>query len=625
MTHSPPPNNVRHRFVDLLSTSGGTWFDRLLVPALLLLAVLFTGGRILSGDWLAVLVSAVGIALMVALAGVKPLQQALLRQEFTRSHAFYIAVFWVHSQLWLFVLRLLNATPAFGKDSRFFYVFLILFIVISLRLLLSLFALTPIGYRAFMSKLPFWEQTLVALNEFVSAGLLAFVLGGELARLLQPDVFTLRIDPLYSVGLIASTWIYFMAIQVMWLDSGNRWLSKSRVWLFWARVLSPVALFVATLVIVRHFTNLSEPRTANLLGTANIDQTILALSPVVWMMILFMILLVYTSWRGLRQRFLPDELLKELPDRLASRLATVSDMDILMILALLMTVIPLQLFLFQDSAVIGSLQEQLTQQNALIDSSEQALALIFALPFYVLAVGLLALYASVMVRPGVSSQTRNNFVEKLPITLLIIFIITLYLCAIPFSQVLTSGRIPNLQQDLGYILAFDVLIPLLLLYSHYVVLVRIPYGRGQSRWRKNHASRLENRIRAIDSELNRLQQQIKDAETAWAQRDTLGSSQEARIEMLYRLIDLNGRRDGLVRERLNMVTQQQELSAISDAPVSLTVARLPARVFSLGIPLILAFKVYEWAIVNDGLREVANNPNIGVIEFFQTILENTNF
>jgi hypothetical protein len=76
---------------------------------------------------------------------------------------------------------------------------------------------------------------------------------------------------------------------------------------------------------------------------------------------------------------------------------------------------------------------------------------------------------------------------------------------------------------------------------------------------------------------------------------------------------------------LAIVRERQELAEISEAPVSLTVARLPARIFGLGIPLVLVFKIYEWAIVNDGLRHVANNPNIGVLEFFQTILENTNF
>ena len=44
-------------------------------------------------------------------------------------------------------------------------------------------------------------------------------------------------------------------------------------------------------------------------------------------------------------------------------------------------------------------------------------------------------------------------------------IITLYLFAIPFSQVLTEGRLPQLPQDLGRILLFNILIPLVLLYD----------------------------------------------------------------------------------------------------------------------------------------------------------------
>ena len=74
-----------------------------------------------------------------------------------------------------------------------------------------------------------------------------------------------------------------------------------------------------------------------------------------------------------------------------------------------------------------------------------------------------------------------------------------------------------------------------------------------------------------------------------------------------------------------MLDERQQLTEISEAPVSLAIAQLPTRVVSVGIPLLLAFKVYEWAVVNDGLREIANNPNITVIEFFQTILRQAQF
>jgi NADH:ubiquinone oxidoreductase subunit 5 (subunit L)/multisubunit Na+/H+ antiporter MnhA subunit len=230
-----------------------------------------------------------------------------------------------------------------------------------------------------------------------------------------------------------------------------------------------------------------------------------------------------------------------------------------------------------------------------------------------------------MAKPDLSSQYRDGLVNRLPITLLVIFIITLYLAAIPFGQTLMQGRIWNLQQDLGFILAFNVLIPLLLLYAHYFVLIRLPYGRGQSRWRKRHAEELKRRLRRTEHEISDLQRQIDRSETAWKSRFNVRATPEDRIDKLYDLVELNSKRDNLNMQRLQIIAEQQELAEISEAPVALTVARLPLRVFRLGIPLVLAFKIYEWAIVEGGLREVASNPNVGVLEFFQTILENTNF
>jgi len=190
---------------------------------------------------------------------------------------------------------------------------------------------------------------------------------------------------------------------------------------------------------------------------------------------------------------------------------------------------------------------------------------------------------------------------------------------------LSSGDIPNFQQDLGYILAFDVLIPLVLFYAHYYLLIRLPYGRGQSRWRIEHAVELESRLKSVDEELAKLQKNIDRCEVIWKNRVNLKSTRDDQIGMLFDLIDLNGKRDRLNMERLQILSDRQELQDVSEAPISLTVASLPNRIIQYGIPLVLVFKIYEWAIVNDGLREVANNPNIGIIEFFQLILENTNF
>lgn len=607
-----------------LQTEHDTWFDRLFVPLLLILEAIVSLWRLLQGDWLMALVSALGIVLMLALALSETVKQRLRYQKFTRSLAFYAFVIWLYSLLFVAFYRILASLPAIGKDSQPFYVFLLLFLAITFRLLLASFALTPIGYKLFFSKIPIWEQFLVAINEFVSAALLSYILGAELAHFLQPDVFSLRFDAYYVVGLLFLTGLYYLIMQAMWIQAWNQWLGRNIVWLRFARIISPLALLVASMVIFRHFTYLSDPRTANLLGTANINQTILALSPIVWMMIFFIIIMVYSGNRGLRNLFLPNKLLELLPERIAKSLRTVSDMDILLVLGALTTLIPVQIFLFNNRILLDQLQARITG-NALISSSEQALAFIFSLPFYLLALALLLLYAYVMANPKLSAQDRDALVDRLPITLIVIFIITLYLAAIPFSEVLTTGRVPDLRRDLGYILAFDVLIPLVLFYTHYYLLIRFPYGRGQNRWRVQYARELETKLRDVNTALATLQSQIEQCEIIWKNRANLRSNSEQQIDMLFDLIELNGKRDRLNMSRLQYVAEKQELQEISESPISLTIAQMPNRIIQYGIPLILLFKIYEWAIVNDGLREVANNPNIGVLEFFQAILENTNF
>jgi hypothetical protein len=619
-----PTIRVRRRFWNLLQTEHETWFDRLFVPLLLVLQVVVTIWCILQQDWVMALLSCVGIALMLIFASSERAKQLILRQKFTRSHAIYLLTFWVYSLLFLDFYRRLSILPTTGKGSQPFYIFLLLFLAVTFRLLLALFAITPLGYKVFFSKIPIWEQVLVAVNEFVAASLLAFILGAEIARFLQPHVFTLRVDVYYLSGLIFLTALYYLIMQAMWIQAWNHALGRANLWVRLARIITPIALLVASLVIVRHFTNLSDLRSANLLDTANLNQTILALSPIVWMMIFFILLIVFSGSRGLRNLFLPNKLLEHLPERLAKSLRTVSDMDILLLIGSLSTVIPVQVFLFNNRAIIGDLQERL-QGNALIGSSEQALALIFSLPFYILAISLLALYAYVMANPKLSAPDRDTLVDRLPITLIIMFIITLYLAAIPFSQVLSSGRIPDFRRDLGYILAFDVLIPLVLFYVHYYLLIRIPYGRGQNRWRSQYAAELENKIRAINTDLATLQSQIDQCELIWKNRGNLRSNSDQHIDMLFDLIELNGRRDRLNMSRLQFLADKQELQEISESPISLTIAQMPNRIFQYGIPLILLFKIYEWAIVNNGLREIASNPNIGVFEFFQKILENTNF
>ncbi len=617
---------ITHQFLQVVRISDDTLFDRYFVPTLLAIGVLYSGLQFLNGDFLLSVVSGISVVMLTALAAFDPVQDFFLRRLFDRSHATYIALFWCYSLLWVRVYRQLAATTPDGKDSTLFYILLILFLAITFRALLTLFALTPVGNDSFISKLPIWEKVLVVGNEMIAAGLLAVVAGSQLAQLLQPEIFTLYANPVYAALLLVMVIVYYLMLQLMWLRRWNRWLSNNQIWVRLARLLAPVALFTATMVIVRHFTRLSDSRTADLLGTADLDQNVLALSPVLWMLIFFVVVLVYTSRRGLRQRFLPDNLTTLLPERVRNWLSTISDMDILLMCGVFIAFIPLHLVLFENDSIglLDTLRQQLSQ-NALIDTSDQALAVVFAFPFYVLTIVLLGIYAYVLADSKVDAYTRDDLVKKLPISQLIILIITLYLCAIPFSQVLSEGRLPQLPQELGRVLAFDVLIPLILLYVHYFIFIRIPYGRGQSRWRTNRSTHLERDLKRADQIIDEVQNKLKRAETIWQRRRTVPTNQDEKINMLYEFIELNSERDHWNMERLKVINERQELAEISEAPISLTIARLPTRVISFGIPLLLVFKIYEWAIVNDGLREIANNPNIGVIEFFQIILEQTQF
>ncbi|MEO1163688.1 MAG: hypothetical protein AAFV98_07900 [Chloroflexota bacterium] len=607
-----------------LKLESDTWFARLFVPFLVLIQLIYTSAQLVTGDFFLAVMSLVSVFLMILFAGFRPLQELILRRPFTRSHAFYIMVFWVTGQLFVFFYRIVGQVPSLGKDSEPFYVFLLIFAAVTFRMLMSLYGLTPYGYRLFASENPLWEQILVALNEFISVSLFSFVLGRLIARIIQPDVFTLQTNFYYNIGLLFVTGIYYLLLQAMWIGAWNRWLSRNTVWVRLARLIAPILLVVASLVIARHFANLSEPRTANLLGDATVDETILSLSPIIWMMVFYVVIIVYSGGRGLRRMLIPNRLLNHLPEGAARPLRTISDMDILLIFGLFVTVIPVQLFLFNDTTIIGDLQAQI-QGNALIDSSEQALAFIFGLPFYIVALSLLVLYAFVMANTTISAHDRDTLVDRLPVTLIVIFIITLYLAVIPFSEVLVSGSIPDLQSDLGYILAFNVLIPLVLFYGHYYLLIRFPYGRGQTRWRVQHGAELESRLRAVDTQLANLQKDIDQCEFVWKNRGNLQTTKDDQIGMLFDLIELNGKRDRLNMQRLQILSDRQALQDVSESPISLTVASMPTRIIQLGIPLVLIFKVYEWAIVNDGLREVASNPNIGVIEFFQIVLESTNF
>ena len=623
MSDDPKRDTITFKFLQRVQLSDESRIERYLIPVLMAVGVGYSGILFLSGDMALFIISALTVGLLVVLSVFKPLQKFLLNREMTTAHAFYLAVFWLYSQGWILLLRQLQTLPQLGKESIPFYVLFVFFMMVTYRGIFSLFGITHIGYSILFTTTPFWERVSIAINEVIAGALLAFFAGGLLAQAIQPNIFTRNQDVTYTIGVFGTLFAYYFVIQLMWTQRWNNVLSQNKNWLRLARLFAPLALIIATMVIGRHFARLSDPRTADLLGTANLDQTILAISPVLWLLLFMILVLVYTSNRGLSRRFLPVSLLEQLPPRIGGMLTKISDMDLLLVIGMLSTWVPVQVLLLGEGqiGIIDSLRTQISQQNALIDTSEQALALIFALPFYALALSLLLIYAYVFVKANLSAKDRDDIVDELPIGLLIIFIITLYLCSIPFSQVLSEGRIPQLPQDLGRILAFDVLIPLVLLYAHYFMLVRIPYGRGQKLWREQQATylqyeetRVQSRIKTLDTEINRI-------EKRWIRI----REEDEKIETLYKFVELNSNRDSQNMDLLRLIRQRQELDEVSETPLSAEITRLPTRIISIGIPLLLTFKIYEWAVVNNGLREIANNPNIGVIEFFQIILQQTQF
>lgn len=620
---------ITHRFLQVVRVRESR-FDRLLVPLLMLICVLYAGWQALQRDWAEMIFFSLGVVLLLALAASKPLQTRLLRQPLNSRHATYIFLYCIYSALWLNVIRLLFTVEPVGKESTSFFSLAIASLALLVMMVRALLLLTPFGYRVFITRIPIWEQLLVAINEVIAAGLLAAYVGPEvLARLFQPGVFSTRINLVYLIGLTLVFGVYYIGMQLLWIQRWNEYLSQNHVWVRLARIFAPLTLIVVSLVIARRFIERGEPRTADLLGDSGFDLAVLSLGAVIWLMVLVATFLVYTSGRGLRQRFLPDHLLDLLPGRLARFLRSISDMDIMLILGMLLTSIPAYVFLLGDSGgLIGQLRLQILRQGgALLETSEQALALLFALPFYFLTVLLLLLYAFIFSRPTLPAQDRDELVEQLPVGFLIILIITLYLFAIPFSQVLTEGRLPRLPQDLGRILAFNILIPLALLYLHYFLLVRLPYGRGQRRWRNGQNIRLVQEQNDIDRRIDNLNRELTSLDRSWREQRLHSDSANTgvRIETLYRYVQLNSLRDDLNMQRLGIVASRQQLTELSEAPVSIAVARLPLRVVSLGIPLLLAIQLYQWAFLNNGLREVINNPNITVDQFFRIILEQVNF
>ncbi len=627
MSDQPP---VTQRLLRAVRPPDKVDVARAWIPVLLALGALYGLFRIFQGDWIALVVFLPGWLLLLGLAAYEPLQTRLLRRPFDARHVLHITFLWLYSVGWLFVLRVMLAASPTGKESQVFYVALLVLLMFTWAALRALsVVLTPFGYEVFTTTVPLWEQVLLAANELLAGGLLAYLLADLLVQVFQPFVFSVQVNPTYDTAVVIFALMYYGGMQLLWVQRGNDWLSRGRVWLVVMRGLLPFVLLVLTMAIAQRFTDRIDPRTANLLGNSDVNLAFLSFAPVVWLLVLVLSVLLLTSRRGLRQRLLPSALLAHLPERVRRALETISDVDVVLLLGVLLTLVPANLLLLSDSGgVVDALREVVLQRgSAFIETSEQALALVFSLPFYTLILAVMILYALVIGRPDLSAGDRDDLLQVLPIGFLIAMIIILYLFAVPFTQVFTEGRLPQLSRDLGRILVFYVFVPLILLYVHFFLLVRWPYGRGQSRWRERHGAALDHDLRGIDRRINNLNQEIRKLEANWqiVAKRTVDAVQNERLDMLYRYVRLNGERDDLNMQRLQIVAKRQQLAEISETPYSVAVAQLPTRIISIGLPLLLAIQVYQWAILNEGLREVVNNPNITVLDFIAILLENIEF
>jgi len=598
--------------------------DRLIIPILLGFGIAAAAVQVLWQDWLEFALIAASIVYLLVLATSPRWQQRILGQAFNRRHALYFGLFWIYSISWLSLLRFMLTLETAGKNSIAFWILLVGMVCLTVMLVRVILMLTKRFYPVFSTAIPIWEQLLLTANEIIAALVMALFWGNLLAHWLQPRVFTVWHDPLYTAAIGASVLIYYFGMQLMWLQRWNNWLSQTRVWVRLARLLSPLALLVIILLIARRIIERSDLRSATLISGAGTNLAILAIAPVILLLIVVIMVLVYTSDEGIRRRFLPDLLLERLPPRSARVLRSISDMDLTLIVILLALLMPL-IVLTNGSGVLASVRNQISQTGgALIETPEQTLALLAAFPFYLIILGLLILYAFVIARSSLSAHQRDELVSKLPLGFLIIMIMTLYLFALPFSQALIEGRLPRLPQDLGRILLFTILIPLVLLYAHYFFFVRLPYARGQRSWRSNQTTYLSRQLDTVDRRITTLNSEIERLDTTWRGGRNDGDP-ALRLETLYRYVQLNGMRDDMNMQRLQVVSERQQLAELSDAPVSVAVARLPLRIVSIGIPLLLMIQLYQWAVLNNGVREIVNNPNLTVVDFFREILGQLNF
>ena len=610
----PPNPNTLHNSVILLTLAS-------MVYGVVLIA---------RADWQAFLIFLPAGGTLILLGYWKGMQDRILKQPLNASHLLQLGLYMLLSPLCLFLVRSLMVLPSIGKDSQLFYVLVMVAGGVGFmagRALLTVWI--PRLYQLISTDILLWEQALLALNELIAIILMGAVWSGGSVRFLQPDIFTLRINAVYSIALLGMTFFYYVGIQLMWFQFWNDLLTRSSVAVILIRAFSPIVLFVVSMVIWFNFTDRADPRTSSLIQSEYINFAILSLAPVLWLLVATVMYLGYSGSRGMGRLLITENLLSQLPTRLRNTLREVSDANLVLILVLVATLIPVLLVLFGDSGgVVGIARQTILQRgSALVETSEQALAILFISPFYLLILFLMILYAGVIWRASLSADQRDTLMHELPIGLLIILIITLYLFAVPFTQVFTEGRIPTLERDLGRILAYYFLVPLLLLYIHYFVLVRYPYARGQRVWREQQAKALDRELQEVERSIQRLNTEVDRMDNRW-KTSTGGTSPtqlENRLTILYRYVQVNGERDDLNMRRSEILSKKQQLNEINETPQSVSVARLPLRIISIAIPLLFAFQIYQWVILNRGLQDIVNDPNLTFSKFIQILTNNIQF
>src|SRR5688572_1112381 len=206
----PDRKRITHTFLNVVNLQESR-IDLVFILGLIMIGVIYGGWQILQRDWLEFAIFVPIFVVFVALASSRPLQTRLLGQNMNRRHAVYLALIWGYNAALVNLVRFLVSMDPFGKTSGAFYAFSLLSIALVVMILRMALMLTPFGYRFFVTQIPLWEQILLAAHEFIAASLLSYYVGGRiLARLLQPEVFTLHLDPTYTISVAVVLALYYV-------------------------------------------------------------------------------------------------------------------------------------------------------------------------------------------------------------------------------------------------------------------------------------------------------------------------------------------------------------------------------------------------------------------------------